>query len=702
MHNFLVTTSHGLEQLLEEELRSMLSERDFFNRPGQVGFSGELSDIYHVCLWSRIANRALLQLNLANGASGDELYQLASQINWGSHLSADQTFAVDFIGTNRFIKNSQFGAVRIKDAVVDHFQDLYGQRPNVDKQSPDIRIQGRIHRDKLAVYLDLSGASLHQRGYRERAGLAPIKENVAFAMLMRSGWTKSPEKPIYDPMCGTGTILIEAAQFASRIAPGLAREKWGFEFWKGHDSDVWQGKIEEANSSKQSISTRFVGNDIDANVIEIATENAEIAGVDNLIEYHHGNAIDFIPAIESPGFVISNTPFGERLSEMTELLPLFKSFGFHLKNHFKDWCISLLTSNRDMLRQLKLVAKKEYKIVNGNIECQLVNYVLDEKNCQINEKEQATESAIGNRLKKNLKKLQRWLKTQDTDCYRIYDADLPEYNVAIDRYGDWVVVQEYAAPKEIPQHKTTARLQEVLIAIPQVLDISHSKIVMKVREKQKGKAQYQKLDKKHEEITVHENGASFLVNLQDYLDTGLFLDHRLTRQKVRDMSKGKRVLNLFAYTGSVSVFAALGGAKSVTTVDMSNTYLQWAKKNFEANKIKGYHQFVKADCVKWVATNDKFYDLIFVDPPSFSNSKSMDDSWDVQRDHVHFLQSVRKRLNPGGKIIFSNNLRHFKLDPDLAEKLQLSITEITKETIPLDFERNKRIHHCWLLEDTNG
>ena len=198
---------------------------------------------------------------------------------------------------------------------------------------------------------------------------------------------------------------------------------------------------------------------------------------------------------------------------------------------------------------------------------------------------------------------------------------------------------------------------------------------------------------------MQENGAQFYVNLHDYLDTGLFLDHREIRKQVFDMSKVKKVLNLFAYTGSVSVFAALGGATSVTTVDMSNTYINWAKRNFRLNNLGGYHQFIKADCLSWIRGCEQQYDLIFVDPPSFSNSKSMQGSWDVQRDHFGFLRLVRQRLAPGGTLIFSNNLRQFKLDPDLAENLSLTITDISAQTIPFDFKRNQKIHHCWIMQD---
>lgn len=703
MHDFLVTTSKGLEQLLQQEIQHLLPELDTNNRPGQVMFQGELKDAYHICLWSRLANRVLLKLASSKGSGGDDLYDLAGKVNWSSHFSPEQTFSVDFIGANKDINNTQFGALKIKDAIVDHFKDLYDQRPNVDKHHPDIRFQGRLNRNGMSLYLDLAGGSLHKRMYRERAGQAPIKENLAFAMLMRSGWVDEVNqghvKPLYDPMCGSGTILIEAAQYASNIAPGLYREHWGFENWKGHQAELWQSMLDAAEIKQVSPEVPLVGTDIDKRMVHIAVKNANEGGVGQFIRFECADATKYNRDMNKPGYIVSNIPYGERLGELTQLLPLFKDWGFHLKESYPNWKLSLLTSNRDMLRQLRLVSTKEYNFINGNIECQLVNFELDEKNCHISEQDKQQSSDFSNRLRKNLSKMKKWIKSQDTNCYRVYDADLPDYNVAIDRYGEWVVVQEYAPPKQIPQHKSIARLQEVLIATPEIMGIPPEQLVLKTRKVQKGKEQYEKLDKQSNEIQVYENGARFWVNLHDYLDTGLFLDHRITRQKVKELSKDKRVLNLFSYTGSVSVFAALGGAKLVTTVDMSNTYIKWAKRNFELNDIRGYHQFIREDCLSWIRTCEQQYDLIFVDPPSFSNSKSMTGSWDVQRDHLGFLKMVRKCLAPGGTIIFSNNLRNFTLAPELAEETGLKIQEISAETLPQDFQRNKKIHHCWIMTD---
>jgi 23S rRNA (guanine2445-N2)-methyltransferase / 23S rRNA (guanine2069-N7)-methyltransferase len=696
MFEFLITTAKGLDELLLAELATICPEAPLKSKPGQVILVGELEQAYQICLWSRLANRVLLKLSDGPVKEADDLYKIADQVNWPSHFSLQHSFVVDFNGTNQQINNTQFGALKIKDAIVDQFSTFYEQRPTVSKINPDIRIHARLWRDNLTVYLDLTGRSLHQRHYRGKTGAAPVKEHIACAMLIRSGWSSHMHLPLVDPMCGSGTVVIEAALMASHIAPGLQRQQWGFSAWQQHQPVLWQTLTAEALAKRIPPTAPIYASDTDGGILAIAKDNARAAGVLDVIQFSHTDATQLTLAENQAGYVVSNPPYGERLSEVNALVPLFQQWGKHLKRHYKNWHLSLLTANRDLLRQMKLVAKKEYQLMNGKLECQLVNFDLDEANCQERETK-LIQGDFVNRLTKNTQRLGKWLKKQNTDCYRLYDADLPDYNVAVDRYADWLVVQEYAAPKNIPEAVAKKRLHEVMQALPQVTGIDPEQIVLKVREQQKGKNQYQKVAQLKQTMTVHENGATLIVNLKDYLDTGLFLDHRITRQLVQQKSRGKNVLNLFAYTGSVSVHAALGGASSVTTVDMSNTYIDWAKDNFRANKLSGAYDFVQADCLTWLKQHHQKYDLMFIDPPSFSNSKRMEDTWDVQRDYLALLADAVRCLTDGGEIIFSNNLRSFKLDVPSVECLGLNVTDWNQLTLPEDFQRNPKIHHCWLL-----
>ena len=311
---------------------------------------------------------------------------------------------------------------------------------------------------------------------------------------------------------------------------------------------------------------------------------------------------------------------------------------------------------------------------------------------------------LANRLRKNLKHLSKWLKRENIDCYRLYDADIPEYALAIDIYQVcfpsaqiYIHVQEYEAPKKIDTNKAQQRLQQALEIIKDIFQVRSEQIFVKVRKQQKGKAQYEKLATEKAFYQVQENGNRFWVNFSDYLDTGLFLDHRLTRNMLTELAADKDFLNLFAYTGSGTVHAARGQAHTTTTVDMSKTYLDWAKCNMELNGYTGeIHQFIQTDVIGWLKKNhSKRYGLIFLDPPSFSTSKRMQSTFDIQRDHVDLIQHTCKLLRPDGKLIFSNNLRHFKMD--LKALSEFKIKNISRQTLPKDFERNPRIHNCWII-----
>ncbi|HHC71492.1 MAG TPA: bifunctional 23S rRNA (guanine(2069)-N(7))-methyltransferase RlmK/23S rRNA (guanine(2445)-N(2))-methyltransferase RlmL [Thiotrichales bacterium] len=308
-------------------------------------------------------------------------------------------------------------------------------------------------------------------------------------------------------------------------------------------------------------------------------------------------------------------------------------------------------------------------------------------------------AALLNRLRKNRRHLARWLEREGITCYRLYDADIPEYAVAVDLYQAealHVHLQEYQAPRSIPEEKTRQRLETAVAAVEEALEVPRERIQVKVRRTRKRGEQYEKLAGTGRFHEVREDGLRLLVNFTDYLDTGLFLDHRITRRMVREQAGGRRFLNLFAYTGTATVHAAAGGAVETTTVDLSRTYLEWAGRNMALNGFTGAeHRRVRADCLQWLRESDdrERYDLIFLDPPSFSTSKRMQGTFDVQRDHVWLIRTAMRLLTPGGLLIFSNNLRRFEMDRDALAAFDLR--DITRATLPRDFARNPRIHHCW-------
>ena len=707
MKQLFATTARGFEELLKVELTE-LGATECKIAQGGVHFQADDETLYRSLLWSRLASRILLPIVNGKVYSDLDLYSIVTGQDWLSYFDEKATFFVDFNGTNQEIRHTQFGAMRVKDAIVDYFERQGKARPNVDKDYPDVRIHAYLNKEELIVSLDLSGEALHLRGYREDTGQAPLRETLAAAIVLRSGWKKGT--PLVDPMCGSGTLLIEAAQMEVQIAPQLHRLHWGFDCWKGHNQDAWDKVKAEAVQQaetyfNQNPKPHFYGFDLDYRVLKKAQKNAQNAGVAHLIQWKQGDVAALKnPSPDEVGTVICNPPYGERLGTTPALIALYSVFGQRLKNEFGGWNASIFSSESTLLDCLRMRSYRQFKAKNGPLDCVQKNYQISER------KESAAENPLefdrtstvavdfANRLQKNIKKIEKWAKQQGLDAYRLYDADLPEYNVAVDRYGDHIVVQEYAAPKNIDENKARQRLLDAVTATLQVTGIETNKLILKVRQKQKGMNQYEKLANKGEYFYVNEYGAQLWVNLTDYLDTGLFLDHRLTRKMIGEMAKGKDFLNLFAYTGSATVHAALGGAKSTTTVDMSNTYLNWAEQNLILNDIEGkQHKLIQADCLQWLEKCDRQFDLIFVDPPTFSNSKRMEDSWDVQRDHIKLMRNLKRILRPNGTIVFSNNKRGFKMDFDALDELGLSAVEISAKTLPLDFERNKQIHNCWIV-----
>jgi 23S rRNA (guanine2445-N2)-methyltransferase / 23S rRNA (guanine2069-N7)-methyltransferase len=730
MKRIFASCPKGLEELLASELEQLGAEQVRLTVAG-VYAEGPMSFAYQACLWSRLANRILLPLDKFDVTRADDLYHGVKAILWHQHLTPRQSIAVDFIGSNDAIRHTQFGAQRVKDAVVDVIQARFNDRPDVDLRNPDIRINVHLSRNKANVSLDLSGDSLHKRGYRSAMVPAPLKENLAAALLVRAGWPAIAEQggALIDPMCGSGTLLIEGAMMAADIAPGLNRRKFGFHGWSQHDPDLWQAlrmtALERCNMGLAKELPEIRGYDKDTRAVRAAQENIACAGLDKVVRVIPKPMMAFKKpthtAINS-GLMICNPPYGERWGDIEELRPLYQNLGELAKRECPGWRLAVITGNADLAGELRLRAEKKYKFFNGTIPSQLLIFQLRSETEQAQEQIQQPRKALlltegaqmfANRLKKNARKLNHWLKQSGVSCYRLYDADMPEYAVAVDVYDDAFHIQEYAPPGNIDEQQADKHLTEVRQALRQLYPDSTKKLFFKERRRQKGDSQYQRQNSRARDNAVFNvmepavNGAArFEINLADYLDTGLFLDHRPVRQMIGKMARGKRFLNLFCYTGAATVHAALGGARSSLSIDMSNSYIDWAGRNFALNNMAiSQHELLRADCLEWLAAASEDrrkagvttgFDLIFLDPPTFSNSKKMDAVLDIQRDHPQLIEQAMSLLSPDGTLVFSNNFRKFSMDDQLVEKFQ--VQNVTADTLDPDFQRNQKIHHCWLIQ----
>lgn len=698
--SLFVSCPKGLEYLLEDELRALGLRITRVSPQGVYG-EGDLALIYHLCLWSRLANRVQLILLTGDVLNQTTLYKLCHRFAWETVFSSDKTLGVEFHGESSEIRNSMFGAQVVKDAIVDYFRELDGQRPTIDRENPQIRLHAYLKNDKLTLSLDLTGFSMHQRGYRTEAGSAPLKENIAAAMLIRAKWPEmaANQADLHDPFCGSGTIVIEAAMMAANIAPGLLRLDQSFQHWTHHQPALWDDAQTHALQVVKALDIKLRGTDCDPEMVAIAQANAARAGVAHLVDFACLSLDACLPS-GNKGLLIGNPPYGERLGDATQLIPLYQQLGQTLHTHFQGWNAGILTSNPILAKTMGLRASKQYTLYNGALECKFYTIALDEEN-QLRSFEPGRLSAgaqmFANRLQKNYSHLRKWAKRSGISCYRIYDADLPEYAFAIDLYNDHAVLQEYTAPATIDAQKAEKRSLEVLQAVPGVLGIAAEHLVVKKRQMQKGINQYQKMNQVGRTMTVSEGRATFTVNLYDYLDTGLFLDHRPLRLRFANLPKGTKFLNCFCYTATASVHAALAGAVT-TNVDLSNTYLRWAEDNFRLNKLDvARHQFIQYDCLEWLTITTDRFDVIFLDPPSFSNSKRMTGTLDVQRDQESLIHSAMKLLNPNGILYFSTNFRQFKLSEQISQ--QYAVNNISADTIDVDFKRNPRIHQCYILRE---
>ncbi|BDU17333.1 bifunctional 23S rRNA (guanine(2069)-N(7))-methyltransferase RlmK/23S rRNA (guanine(2445)-N(2))-methyltransferase RlmL [Lysobacter auxotrophicus] len=718
---FFASCGKGLEYLLADELAALGCTRATAAMAG-VNVEGSLIDAQRAVLWSRLASRVLWPIAEFDCPDEHALYNGVAAIDWSQHLERSHTVAVDAHVSGEAITHARYAAQRVKDGIVDVMRATTGTRPDVDVESPDLRVNLVLRKGRAIVSIDLSGGPMHRRGWRTKQGEAPLKENLAAAVLMRGQWTKvyADGGSLLDPMCGSGTLLIEGALMAGDVAPGLQRH--GHEAptgWRGFDAAAWKALLDDARKREaagmNALRSAFFGRDTDPHAIRAAQDNAVLAGLAGLIDFHVGDirSLDHAPGAandEAPGgLVVCNPPYDARLAADPAL---YRALGDSLKRATPQWRASLLCGDAELAFATGLRAQKKYQLFNGAIECTLIvcdpiapvqRRRTDEAGAEIAPTLSEGAQMVANRLRKNLHKLKRWREREGVTCYRAYDADIPEYAAAIDVYTTheatprtFLHVQEYAAPQAIPENLQRRRLNELLAAARDVFNVPRENVALKTRSRGKGGSKYGTMDSRGEFVTVREGDVLLRVNLFDYLDTGLFLDHRPMRLRIAEEAHDTRFLNLFGYTGAATVHAAVGGARLTTTVDLSATYLEWCADNLRENDVGGTrHRLVQADALTWLEADTHQYDLIFCDPPTFSNSKRAQD-FDVQAQHVRLLRAAVSRLADDGVLYFSNNFRRFRLDEAAVGEFA-KVEDINARTIPPDFERDARIHRCWRL-----
>ena len=760
-HELFVSCLPGMEGLLADELRELGAERI---RPlgGGVSCHGGLEAVYRICLWSRLASRVTLLVGRVDALDADSLYRGVKALPWEQVLAEGASMAVRAHGTNDQLRNSHFSELKCKDAVCDRLRNLRGSRPDVDAEAPDALIDLRVHERRATVSLDLSGAPLQRRSWLsdEDGDEAPLSCAMAAGLLSLAGWGELADEGfgLLDPACGDGALLIEAAARACDLAPGLARDRWGFFGWAGHDEELWAKLLDEADgrferglaavvgegaadapaSARPDPQTvRFVGVCSSSPSITRARDRARRAGLRQALSFEYGDAdsaSEQVARVQAAGRAAPRGDGGER--------PCLVAMGQSARERASEAQAQAASASFVAAAKAAAPGSRFAAVGCEGLEArfgvapaarQLFGrdrvgaeaLVFDEPPAELHpilvpDPAGGSEHRIDvldvstvqfvSRLHKVYRERRRWAAREGVSCYRIYDSDLPDYAVAIDLYegaGDakgnsYLHIAEYAAPASIDPAKAQRRFDDVLACAPVVMGIRPDHVFSKKRLRESGGSQYRAESRRPYVTQVEEDGFLFEVDLSSYLDTGLFLDHRPTRERIGRLAAGKRFLNLFGYTGTATVHAAGGGAVETCTVDLSQTYLDWAQRNMALNGFDGpQHSFERADAMSWITEcrrSPRRFDLIFVDPPTFSNSKSMGSrTFDVQRDHVELLIGVSRLLTEGGLAIFSCNLRSFKPDLERLSRYGVELVDVTAETIPHDFERNPRIHSCYLL-----
>ncbi len=599
--DLIAACAFGLEAVVRRELESLDIEATI-GESGRVHFNGDLETVFRANLWLRAADRVLIRVAEFPAGDFDALFESTRAILWGKWIPGDGKFPV----TGRSVKSTLTSVPAcqrsVKRAIVDALQRDHGRR-ELTETGPEYKVDVAILKDVATLTIDTTGRSLHRRGYRTQISKAPLKETLAAAMVMLSFWKS--DKPLIDPFCGSGTIPIEAALIGRNIAPGLNRE-FTFGSWPMFPAELGESIRAAARAEiLPPLEQRLIGSDIDARILSAARENANRAGVAEDIHFQ-SKRLQETTSKRRFGCLITNPPYGQRIGNDRDLEALYLAIPDVLRK-LPTWSHYFLTAYPRFEQIVGRQADRRRKLYNGRIECTYyqfhgpkpvvnkldhVDVDLDQRPKasyvhasgpaafgQLDEKAKHQAELFSVRLKKRAKHLRRWPTRQGITCFRLYERDIPEIPLVVDRYEDYLHITEYERPhdRDPAQHANWLDLMAETAAA--ALEIPSPHVFLKQRGRQRGKTQHEKVAETNRRIEVHEGGLKFLVNLADYVDTGLFLDHRVTRQMVREDAKGTSFLNLFAYTGAFTVYAAAGGAKRTVSVDLSANYIDWAKAN---------------------------------------------------------------------------------------------------------------------------
>lgn len=689
---FAIGTLLAADDLVADEVKAMRLEV----RGRQLGWvtaEGTLKDAYRTLLTTHVGDRVVWILRRGEATSADQFRDLLRTIDWNQMLYPSASIRVDVTGKVAWVKNSRFAGQLVMDAIRDQASIASRPRPKYVTKEPAVRLAVRFGLGQVDIGVNLNRSPLNQRGYRTEGTEAPLRETLAQIMLSRLKIDQPEPTVVIDPCCGSGTILIEACMRLSQAAPQRFRASSQLSRWTGLEAISWTKLVANERLRERQPPARFLGFDKNPDVVTRARANIERAGLSQWITVEVAAITDLMPenfALSEADrvWILANPPYGTRLNRHEDLAELYRILGERCKA-FNHAHLGIITSEKEWIQAVGLRSDKKWEMRAGGMHLNIGKFALGLNSVMTQERDTEPPLEIWpllNRLTKNLKMRSKLLKKNETNCFRLYDSDLPEYNVVIDQYADYLHIQEYRPPKTVDPKRANGRRQLIRQWVPKHLGIALKHVIYKERFRQSGNSQYER-NAAPLCVKVYENGMNFEVNLTTYMDVGLFLDHRPLRRWLLHSCRGLRVLNLFCYTGALSVAAAKGLARSVTSIDMSNTYLTWAHRHFDLNDLNPKHyQFIRANVLEWLTENpEPHFDLIILDPPTFSNTKNTEQTLDIQRDHSALIDACLQWLAPNGLIYFSNNFKGFVLDGSVSE--QFIVKDLTRASIDLDFDR---------------
>lgn len=731
---FFVRCASGFENVLADELRGM-GLRQVRPQVSGVAFMGSVRDAYRCCLWSRVATRVQMVLARVEATTADELYAGVSALAWEDLIVEGATVAVRAHGTNAELRNTQFSALRVKDALCDRLRDARGSRPSVDAKDPDFSVDVSVHERKATLYLNLSGASLHRRGYREQGVQteAPLKETLAAGMLLAAGWDELAREgaAFADPMCGSGTLVLEAALIACDMAPGVLRERWGAFAWKGHRDDLWQELMDEAASRAEAGKNRvrgtkrplMVGGDLNEQAVGIARANARRAGLKGIVSFSTCDAAQMstylgkrIPAY---GLLAVNPPYGHRLQSKAELRGTYDALARAVASVPDGWKLALITPDTSIDTALGQAAGQVIACFNGPIrtnirlyelasqkrtELSVVSVLGEQLKVPVGERNSEQFAA---RLRKNAKQRLKWARRAKVGCFRVYDADLPDYALSVDLFEGagtrkderFLRVAEYPPPAHVDAQRAARRLADAGALAAAVLGVAPENVaVVPGRPVRDAHGRADKSESLRAEVL--EAGFAVEADLAGRHGVGFALDQRPVRELLAQLAEERcgatraaRVACLFANAGIATLYAAKAGART-TTVDPSKGFLEVARMAVQRNGFSSKsHRFVCGDVSAWLkqeAHHHASYDLVFCDLP-------LSLAQDAQDNLNAFVNDACSLLVQGGALVLACASRSLFLDKDHLSERGYELQDVSARTIPHDFERTPKVHCCYLI-----